>query len=237
VIAQWLDVPLRASQRSGVASRGITRATLTNRWKPPPNTSHAARSWVSKHPELVTTSLCRRCNNEWLNQMETAARPHLEPMITGEPVELDSDAQRAVAVWAYKTALLMQLLRPENVRVIPMERYTALYADGRPPTDARVWLGAVQGGPAMSEALTRTKLTSPSGATPAWFSAIALGNLLFACAGRLVMTDEPLRMSAKAEGSALAPVWPASLHSVVWPPVAVLTGLDFDDLTDLGTLF
>jgi hypothetical protein len=237
VIARWLDAPLRAWERSGPRSAGILRGTLTNRWKPPPNTSHAARSWVSKRPELVTTSLCRRCNNEWLNQIETAARPHLEPMITGQPVVLDSDAQRAVALWAYKTALLMQLLRPADVRVIPNERYTALYAYGRPPTDAWIWLGAVQGGPAMSEALTDTKMTSPSGATPAWFSAIALGSLLLACAGRLAMTDEPLRMSAKAEGSTLVPVWPASLHRVAWPPADVLTGLNFDDLTDLGTLF
>lgn len=43
--------------------------------------------------------VCARCNNGWMNTLETDARPHLTPLITGERVTLDRAALDIVAKW------------------------------------------------------------------------------------------------------------------------------------------
>ena len=58
---------------------------------------------VSKSMGVVTRAPCQRCNNGWMSDLEQAVRPFLEPMIHGQPVDLDSDAQTAVAQWFLKT--------------------------------------------------------------------------------------------------------------------------------------
>jgi hypothetical protein len=238
VIAQWLDGPLRASQRShGTGAPPSLGATMTNRWTPIAGSEHQGRDWTSAGPDLVTTALCQKCNNHWLNSMETAARPFLERMVTGRPVSLESTAQRTMAQWSYKTALLMQLVRPANVRVVPGERYRAFYANERPPADARVWLGAVEGGPAVHEASTVAKLNSPTSEAEAWVTIISIGHLLVVCAGRRVVSDGPLRWRAASEGRAFLPVWPASVRALAWPPPDMLRDLDLRDLGTMDHLF
>ena len=231
VIPRWLDGPLRASQRA------VPGSPLTNRYTPPPGSDIDLREWSSDRPELVTTSLCAACNNGWLNATETGVRPFLEPMIVGRPVRLDSAAQKTVALWAYKTALLMQLVRPAEVRVVPRERYADLHADRRPPTDVRIWIAATQGGSAVHEASTTSILTSANATTPAYVAVIALGNLLLISAGRIEHSDTPLRFSAASEGPTLLPVWPASVRTVGWPPPRVVENLDLSDLGAIERLF
>jgi hypothetical protein len=47
--------------------------------------------------------VCAGCNNGWMEQLETRVRPHLVPMIMGEPITLDADAMRVLARWTAKT--------------------------------------------------------------------------------------------------------------------------------------
>jgi hypothetical protein len=93
-------------------------------------------------PGLVTTEVCGQCNNGWLAELEDRVKPTLEKIVRGEPADVLSDDQPAMATWCYKTVLLMQLVRPGKFRFIPRERYSQLHRDGRPPSDVRLWLGS-----------------------------------------------------------------------------------------------
>ena len=52
-----------------------------------------------------TTEVCEQCNNEWMNDMDTAAFDDVAEMIRGNSVELDTARQAAVAAWVCKVAL------------------------------------------------------------------------------------------------------------------------------------
>src|SRR5271169_2132313 len=49
---------------------------------------------------LRVKALCKPCNNEWCNEIETAAQPLLIPMITGNAINLSAVNQETVAIWA-----------------------------------------------------------------------------------------------------------------------------------------
>jgi hypothetical protein len=54
--------------------------------------------------------LCRKCNNERLGGPEQTVQPILEPIaVPGQPTNLDLASQRLLAVWAIKTAYLLEL--------------------------------------------------------------------------------------------------------------------------------
>lgn len=55
--------------------------------------------------------VCARCNHTWMSDIENASRPFLEPMIlgNGRPVPLSPTAQRILAIWAMKTALVVDV--------------------------------------------------------------------------------------------------------------------------------
>jgi hypothetical protein len=50
--------------------------------------------------------VCAECNNGWMSSLEARAKDLLIPMMRGEAQTLDQDAQRLIAIWATKTALV-----------------------------------------------------------------------------------------------------------------------------------
>jgi hypothetical protein len=87
--------------------------------------------------------VCATCNNGWMNDLETAARPLLEPMIVGRGRALHRDGQRTIATWAMKTMLMFEFAYPEQL--IPRELYEHLYAHREPPPRTRAWLAPYGG--------------------------------------------------------------------------------------------
>lgn len=76
---------------------------------------------------------CEECNNGWMNDMEVAVRPFLEPMIRSEQVtELPSESQRSLAAWAVKTALMLQDFKAGR-QLVPDSEYHRFYAQKEPP--------------------------------------------------------------------------------------------------------
>jgi hypothetical protein len=63
-----------------------------------------------RHLNVVLKDLlCRRCNNEWLADLERAVAPVLMPMALAEkPARLTPQTQAFIALWAVKTGLLLE---------------------------------------------------------------------------------------------------------------------------------
>jgi hypothetical protein len=116
-------------------------------------TDEPARRKVHELPHLNITlrrRICRECNSGFLSQLEMAARPLLIPMMLArEPVTPDAQAQKVIATWAVKTALLLELAwRQHYPGSRPVEGYEAsgqefawLWRHHCPPPGALVWIG------------------------------------------------------------------------------------------------
>jgi hypothetical protein len=161
------------------------------------------------------------CNNGWLSQLEERASSilKLKPLLLGDSVGLDGEEQRVVAVWSYKTVLLLQMVRPKTSRPIPRERFRQLHELGRPPTDARVWLASSEGNNAIHETSTQINLARADKlVVPGFSTALALGRLLILCAGRLSPGPERVSIGSRVDSRITIEVWPASIRHRQWPP-------------------
>src|SRR5215218_6384613 len=110
------------SQPTLCAFCGVPGATKQHIWPKWLNTTFYPRA--SHHLELIESTLpvegtpspphkireggansrkirniCKRCNNEWMSQLEMAAKPLVLPLITGKRVILEEFAQRRIAAW------------------------------------------------------------------------------------------------------------------------------------------
>lgn len=147
---------------------------MTHRFTPSKGNESKAKEWESDGPSLTTTSVCLKCNNGWLSELETAASPLIGPLLLGEPKNLTADQQTVIAHWSYKTVLLLQMVRAKKDRPIPAERFREVFNLGRPPTDVRIWLGLPSGNSAMHEASTEINLANDRHAVPGFFTALAI---------------------------------------------------------------
>lgn len=231
MIPQWLGEPLRESHP---VAPGRLRIGLTHRYTPPAGREAEAREWSMPGPDLVTTEVCGQCNNGWLAELEGRVKPRLEGIVRGEPTNLLSDDQPAVATWCYKTVLLMQLVRPGKFRFIPRERYAQLHREERPPSDSRLWLGATPvDGLVVHEATMEANLSTLTSKHRGYLSVLTVGHLLILCSGRSREVSEPLSFDARAEGKALVRLWPASIRAAQWPPAEVIQDLKLEALGGL----
>jgi hypothetical protein len=207
------------------------RIGLTHRYTPPAGREAEAREWSMAGPDLVTTEVCSECNSGWLAELEARVKPTLGKIVRGEPGNVLSDDQPAMAMWCYKTVLLIQLVRPGKFRFIPRERYVQLHGDGRPPSDVRLWIGATPvDGLVVHEATMEARLSTLSSNHPGYFSALTVGHLVILCSGRCHPSAEPLSFDARTEGKAVVRLWPASIRTAQWPPAEVIQDLRLEAL-------
>jgi hypothetical protein len=146
-------------------------------------------------------------------------------MIIGLSTILQTEDQKVAAAWAYKTVLLLQMIRPLGLRVIPEERFRQLRENGRPPTDVRVWLARREGGNAAHDALNEIHIAGPGLVVPGFFSLLALGRIVILVAGRLVPGPERVRIGSDVDRRVAVQVWPASSRQMAWPPKEPLKDL------------
>lgn len=66
----------------------------------------AYKAWDAEVFSATIKRVCAACNNGWMSDLEARAQPHAEPLLLGETRTLDSDAQRAISLWAYLKCLL-----------------------------------------------------------------------------------------------------------------------------------
>jgi hypothetical protein len=198
---------------------------MTQRFTPALDAGVPAREWDSDGPDLKTNSVCERCNNGWLSDLETTASGLVGPLVLGDPTTLDAAGQRTIATWGYKTALLMQMLRPEGSRVVPTARFEELHGLGRPPSDARIWLAHRRGGNVMQETFSAIRITGGGVRVPGFFSVLAFGRMIILVAARLAPGPERMRIGSDVDPQITVQIWPGSVRGATWPPPTPLTDL------------
>jgi hypothetical protein len=76
--------------------------------------------------QQTVKTVCKKCNNGWMATLERDVKPYLNKMLVGQTARLRSNAQKNLAFWCAKTALVLQYTNPENV-LVPESHYSQLY--------------------------------------------------------------------------------------------------------------
>jgi hypothetical protein len=102
---------------------------------------NASPIFFRKPFDLEVRVVCEKCNNGWMEDMESAVRPFLGPMIQAEQVTaLSPDSQYSLAAWATKTALMLQDFKTGH-RIVPDSEYHRFYVAKQPAPGYLVLVG------------------------------------------------------------------------------------------------
>ena len=180
--------------------------------------------------------VCEPCNGIWLSGMEKAAKDLLLAMFRGDRrVELNGDAQLALARWAFKTVCVLSQLGSE--KTFPLDHCHQFRQSSLPSAQAQVWVGSAS-----------VRVTDQRAAIVETFYTPRIANMI--SDGRTVMVQcysVRLRLlnvvfdvfghapvdggwSMRADLSenlqrALLPIWPAENSTIWWPPVTSLDSI------------
>jgi hypothetical protein len=209
--------------------------------------AHAWPSWIRQHfqstPSPVlqeqTTEVCEPCRNGWLAQLEEPVVPILETaMLTGQTVDWTAADQRALAVWAIKTAMLLELgASAADPFFTDNERWVFMRLQEPPLSDMKVWTAAYRGEDPVRHDATRIKLLRrPAGSHigDGRVATIAVGRVAFQIAARRFfeprphIDDVPFPEEPSRWQDVSIPLWPPSEVPARWPPPRALDGNAFD---------
>ena len=200
-----------------------------------PHEVHDLPPWDAPPFSLTVKRVCASCNNGWMSDLETTARPSLTPMMLGQQVALDGPTQKVIATWTLKTAMMFQFT--EKARSIPDEHYEFLYRRRAPPGSTLTWIARyVNLKPDGTWHVERMAhyashkleiIGSESGKlTHGYGVTMSIGQLVLQVLGVYGDHGERVHRSARSPGHS-EEIWPT--HGIVtWPPRFALDEKELD---------
>lgn len=190
------------------------------------------REYKGRAAELTVRSVCARCNNGWMSQLEGDAQPFLATMIRGHGRTYCERGMTTIATWFVKTALVAGSRFPP---LLSSSFYEQIRSDLRPSPTTRVWLASTpywqQHYVDYRPMRVHADDTLPPPVPNAYSAVIALGGL----AGYVVSWSERMPDTTAAQrrfAPALLPIWPLPGDEATWPPRG--GPLTFDQMDDLA---
>lgn len=112
-------------------------------------TEHAAGTrsqelWPSAPYRIKVRAVCPTCNHGWMSDLEQEVRPLLEPMLHGQTRILDGNRQELLALWAFKTATMLEFVYPQE-RAIQPSHAAWVYKHKEPPPGTLIWIASYRG--------------------------------------------------------------------------------------------
>ena len=136
VFPQWLGKRLDYPSSQSIINRRVMKLTdgELRYVKIPKSTNH--------HISAVTTrKVCKKCNGEWLSQIESNTIPAYDKFRSIQ--SLDQHEQRTLACWAYLVALKWDLMEKQVSGYTP-SHYSEFYIQKSPHDNTRVWIGTAE---------------------------------------------------------------------------------------------
>ncbi|MEW6355861.1 MAG: hypothetical protein AB1696_06035 [Planctomycetota bacterium] len=200
--------------------------------------ANIVREYVAEqrsHPmqAFVAGGVCAKCNNGWMSDIETRAKPVLMPFIDGQRTltqsrhDLPDPESLAIARWAVKTAYMIDRATPGQ-DTVPTNHLHALRSDpNRTPPGVRVFVGHQSSDAKVSWWSSPTwfgmHLEDVSG-----YDAEAFDRLIGASYKIGMVVGKLLLLVAFFPDNAWAMVIAKGIHRLLWPPDARIGEVPFD---------
>jgi hypothetical protein len=180
----------------------------------------------SKGAYSVTVGVvCKRCNNDWMSDLESRAKPYLEGMLDGRGRELHEGGLRTLATWALKTSMMVEHMHGAKRHIIPAQEYTHLFDRGEPSERIRVWMATYASDYAVAVGSmwgldAETNETGPRewepdrGARDIWGATIVFGPVVFQVFGTTIL---PLLEDLELNMRHTHRIWPYACD-FTWTP-------------------
>jgi hypothetical protein len=192
-----------------------------------------SRSWTKAELDVTVKRVCQPCNNGWLSRLEDEAKSLLTDIVQGRPVVLTPLDQERLAVWAYKTALILALTNRSGEPYFTDEEYVVFKSNQSPAPSTRIWLATYDGPHAT---WYRKKLVSVTLETT---GESRDGHVMVATLGRVVIVQLSSRWVQfnwsipPSSARFLVPLWPLASGSRTWPPPDALNDLGLQQLFEI----
>jgi hypothetical protein len=94
-------------------------------------------------PKITVKSVCAKCNNGWMNDLENANIPLLGSMMQDLSLRLEPDQQITVGRWVTKTGMILDSIRPRTngIRFYTQDECAGMRTGLVIPARTRIWLG------------------------------------------------------------------------------------------------
>jgi hypothetical protein len=66
--------------------------------------------------------VCRKCNNDWMSQLQEITKPFLIPMLDGQKTVLHRKGQTALATWMTMMVMVAEHVDREKIAISAIER-------------------------------------------------------------------------------------------------------------------
>ena len=96
-------------------------------------------------PKQKIDTVCHRCNNEWMSEIEYKSKTRLESMLLNKPICIDPGGMKLLTKWAVLRAMVFESIKPrnDNEQFFTRNERVAFKADQTIPDRTRVWVGAL----------------------------------------------------------------------------------------------
>jgi hypothetical protein len=184
---------------------------------------HAAT--VERASARAVRCVCTSCNNEWMSNLESEAKPVLQPMLAGQRNRLDAASQATIAVWSLKTAMVLEAVESPAERAYTQTERECLRSVGAIPQRTTVWLAAS----AEASWFMSGKVRHEGAATAVSITMVFAHLAIQVFTLRLPQdTDPQIRVTTDVRrgpwDQATVRVWPLQCTSANWPPSLGLSG-------------
>ncbi len=190
------------------------------------------RSWRLARAGVLIRCVCRGCNNGWMSQLETRAKPVIEPLLDDAAVVLSADDQTTLAIWAIKSAMVYEGLRLNQSWVFTHEERTRLRESLTLPPRTKVWIAKCVDppGPYCAASDLSGKAYASGHPVRAYVTTMAFGPLAIQVVNFRLASVIPLSVDITVDlgagpwDSLATQVWPDPRHQVSWPATMGLAG-------------
>jgi len=165
-------------------------------------------------------------------------------LINDIAMELDAEQQRGLALWAVKTAMVIEGVKQAKNGFYTQEERVAFRQTLIPPVETAVWVGRCAQSNNLHGEARKLHVSNPTASNPledGCATTFVIGSLILQVLSIKRKPDAMhgslrLRMRSGPWESRLVQIWPAERPRVSWPPPESFSDLD-DGLRDLRRRF
>jgi hypothetical protein len=192
------------------------------------------RQWAQPGIDLTAKVVCKSCNEGWMSNLEERhAKPSMADLIIGKSeLELSGERVRAIARFAFKTAVVVDHMMPGEPFFSASVRHH--FAKSLCiPQNVQMWLaGYLPMASGRFRGTYHSGSFDPNRTLELYVCTYAVGHFAFQVVSAYLSGIPSFCPKSEFDHVAI-PFWPGIPNGVVWPPVDVIrTRDDFDAFSE-----